>query len=168
MLTKLHTRHAAQSLPRLKSKTDAKARFVVMAVFIYKILLLLRSQGSRCLGTRGTNPSAPANPWNSTDGTVSNFLCQTDALAPLGPQHPPHWKPEDARQQYAQRPNRKGQTNTLPPSNNLAWPVVLFSLQSPYPPDKQSTPAPFRCNPSLANNSDIGLPPFRKFLYDGM
>ena len=56
-----------------------------MAVFIYKKLLLLRSQGSRCLGTTGTNPSAPANPWNSTDGMSSNFLCQTDALAPLGP-----------------------------------------------------------------------------------
>ena len=84
-----------------------------MAVFIYKILLLLRSQGSWCLGTTGTNPSDPANPWNST-----NFLCQTDALPPLGPQHPPHWKPEDARQQYAQRPTRHSRLST----RTRTWP----------------------------------------------
>ena len=88
---------------------------------------------------QGYQPICPGKPLEQHRRDVFNFLCHTDALAPLAPQHPPHWKPEDARQKYAQRPNPKGQTNTLPPSNNLAWPVVLFSLQSPYPPDKQWT-----------------------------
>ena len=133
--------HQARSsiTPQVKIKNCRKGKLCGIGGIYLQILLLLRSQGSRCLGTTGTNPSAPANPWNSTGGTSSNFLCQTDALAPLGPQHPPHWKPEDAIQQNAQRPNPKGQTNTLPPSNNLAWLVVLSSLQSPYPPDRQWT-----------------------------
>ena len=31
-----------------------------------------------------------------------------------------------------------------------------------------STPAPFRCNPSLAYSSSLGSPPARKLLYDGI
>ena len=31
-----------------------------------------------------------------------------------------------------------------------------------------STPAPFKCSPSLANNSSLGSPPARKLLYDGI
>ena len=67
--------------PQIKTKDWHEGKFVVMAVFIYKRLLFLHSQGGGCLGTTGTNPSASENPWNSTDGAPTDFLHQADALA---------------------------------------------------------------------------------------
>ena len=80
-----------------------------MAVFIYKYCYCCVPKGAGVLA-----PRVPTHLPRQTHGTAqtSNFLCQTDALAPLGPQHPPHWKPEDARQQNAQRPTRHSRLST--------------------------------------------------------
>ena len=71
--------HQARSL--VKIKNWRKDKLCGNGGIYLQILLLLRSQGSRCLGTTGTNPSAPANPWNSTD---FKFLMSDRCFGPTG------------------------------------------------------------------------------------
>ena len=79
------TRQARGSITtQVKTKAWHEGNFVVMVVFILQSIAIFAFPKSRCLGTTGTDPSALANPRNSTNGASSDFFHQADALAPHG------------------------------------------------------------------------------------